>query len=197
MPADYREYRRLQLENGQLFQDFCVDALYAAGIPVAVYSSKLYQLRVGESRGGWEFKYDMQYAKTGNLWIEVAEKAYPRAGDYVPSGIYARTNTIFYCIGNYDRLFIFAKNLLTIFHLSKRYSVIENGTKTSMGFLLPDKDARRFAVTILEHQLQQVMKGNIDEIRQQAVELYRKIKPQAEDFTLPLPWDDDSVIFKP
>ncbi len=184
--TDYEAYRRTQLKNGQEFQDFAADALYAAGYPVTTYSSKTYQLNVGESRGGWEFKYDMKYARSGNLWIEVAEKARPRAGDYAPSGIYARTNTKFYVIGNYDRIFVYDKKILLIFHKAGRYTVIENQTKTSKGFLFPDADARKYAIFILEPALSKVIQGSIQEIERHARELYRALRLDAESFNLEL-----------
>lgn len=187
--GNYEEYRTRQMENGQRFQDFAADALYAAGYPITTYSSRLYQLNVGESRGGWEFKHDMKRATTGNIWIEISEKARPRAGDYVPSGIYARSNTVFYVIGDYDRFFVFVKKHLVTFHATGKYRIMENGTKTSQGYLMNEADAHKFAILILEPKLSKAIKGAAEQMKRQAHELYRTLEPDAASFCLPLPFD--------
>ena len=80
----YEEYRQVQIEDGVRFQDFVVDLAWQAGLVIAQYASKTYQLAIGESRSGVEIKYDKRRAETGNLCIEVAEKARPRPGPYAP-----------------------------------------------------------------------------------------------------------------
>lgn len=148
--AAYAEYRKTKLESGKLYQDFVVDAAWnLLGLAIVQYASEIYQRTVGESRTGAEIKHDEQFAKTGNLWIELAEKAYPRDGPYVPSGIYRTDNTWLYVIGDYDTIFIFAKTLLRALHQSGRWQVIENKTHTSEGFLLRAADAEKYAAMIL------------------------------------------------
>lgn len=150
MTGDYRAYRANKIESAVLFQDFTVDVLLQTlGLAVVQYASRLYQLQVGESRTGVEIKHDEKYATTGNLWIEMAEKAVPRPGPYAPSGINRGDNTWLYVIGNYDIIFGFPKRFLQALAESGRYAKRENRTKTSEGFLLPDVDARRYAVFIL------------------------------------------------
>lgn len=148
--VNYAAYRQTKLESGLCYQDFVVDLLLQTlGLAVVQYSSKLYQQTVGESRTGVEIKHDEIYAKSSRLWIEIAEKAMPRPGPYVSSGILRDDNTWLYIIGDYNVVFIFGKVTLRALHASKRYPVIENGTRTSQGFLLPDDVAQRVALHVL------------------------------------------------
>lgn len=146
----YDAYRQNKIESGLLYQDFIVDLLFQTlGLPVVQYASRLYQAQVGESRTGVEIKHDEKYQKTGNLWIEVAEKAKPRPGDYAASGIDRDDNTWLYVIGDYDTVFGFPKKWLMGLRDSGRYELRENGTKTSIGFLLPGQIAMKLAAFIL------------------------------------------------
>jgi hypothetical protein len=146
----YADYYKAKLDGAKLYQDFVVDAAWnLLGLAIVQYSSELYQRTVGESRTGVEIKHDEQFTKTGNLWIELAEKARPRDGPYVPSGIYRQDNTWLYVIGDYDTMFFFAKTLLRALHQSARWQVIENKTRTSEGFLLKSSDAEKYAAVIL------------------------------------------------
>lgn len=146
----YEKYRTVKIENGKVYQDFVVDACWnLLGLAIVQYSSVLYQQTIGESKTGAEIKHDEQFARTGNLWIEIEEKARPRPGAYVPSGIYRSDNTWLYIIGNYDHVFIFQKTLLQLLHRSGKWRLIENNTKTSRGFLLTETDANKWAAAIL------------------------------------------------
>jgi len=148
MSTPYAAYRQNKIESGLLYQDFIVDLmLQVLRFPVTVYSSRLYQTTVGEGPVGVEIKHDEKYAETGNLWIEVAEKAYPRDGAYVPSGVFRDDNSWLYIIGDYDTVFVFAKNILQAF--AKRYNLHENRTRTSQGYLLSDAVARQSAARVL------------------------------------------------
>lgn len=146
----YSEYYKAQLDGAKIFQDFVVDAAWnLLGLAIVQYSSEVYQRIVGESRTGVEIKYDQKFGKTRNLWIEVAEKARPREGPYVPSGIYRQDNSWLYSIGDYDTIFFFPKVLLRALHASGRWPVIENNTRTSEGFLLRELEAEKYAAVIL------------------------------------------------
>jgi len=113
----YDDYRDNKIESGLLYQDFIVDLmLQVLRFPVTTYSSRLYQTTVGEGPCGVEIKHDEKYATTKRLWIEVAEKARPRDGDYAPSGICRDDNSWLYIIGNYDVVFVFSKVLLRAYH---------------------------------------------------------------------------------
>jgi hypothetical protein len=147
---DFADYRKNKMEAGFVYQDFIVDLCWQTiGLAICQYVSKAYQFNVGESRTGVEIKHDMKYAETGNLYIETAEKARPRAGDYVPSGIYREDNTWLYIIGDYDTVFIFSKVLLRALHKGNRYREVEINLKTSKGYLLPDDHAKKYSSCIL------------------------------------------------
>lgn len=149
--GSYEAYRCQKLQSGQRYQDFVVDLLFERrGLAVVQYTSAEYQMKSGESRTGVEIKHDEKYHASGNLWIEVAEKARPRYGDYAPSGIYRADNSWLYVIGDYRTVFAFAKAHLCGLAMSGRYKVIENRTATSRGFLLPDADARRYAAFVID-----------------------------------------------
>jgi hypothetical protein len=171
----YEAYRQAKIESGCCFQDFISDLiLRETGIPLANYSSRLYQLTVGESRQGFEIKHDEKYATSGNLYIEIAEKARPRAGDYVPSGIFRSDNTWQYIIGDYDEVFIFQQSFLRVLATSGRYPIIENRTKTSKGFLLPAADARKVAGLVLAPKAdRRIVKGTLDDLLHTGKALYR------------------------
>lgn len=151
MNQPYEEYRRVKIETGLRYQDFVCDVfLQICGIPIVQYASQLYQMSVGESRQGFEIKHDEKFSKTGNLWIEVAEKARPRNGDYVSSGIYREDNSWLYIIGDYDIIFIHAQRILRAISECGRYEIRENDTRTSRGFLLNNGNSEKWALRILK-----------------------------------------------
>ena len=148
----YEAYRKAQLEDGLLYQDFIVSVAWQAGIAIVQYASKTYQLKVGESRGGFEIKHDKKMATSGNLYIETAEKARPRPGDYAPSGI-MREGHWMYVIGDYDVVFFLPNNLLRGLFKQKLASgkplYSRTQTETSQGFLLPKRNAEKYAALTL------------------------------------------------
>lgn len=181
----YEDYRNKQIESALLYQDFVVDTmLNMLGFAVVVYSSKAYQQGVGESRTGVEIKNDKKYASTGNVYIEIAEKARPRPGAYAMSGIYRNDNTWLYVIGDYDTIFIFSKRTLLLLHKSGRYKTITNGTATSEAFLLPDKDARAYAAAVLEPNKGKVVSSLVSDLNQVAAELHRLSREDKKQGTL-------------
>lgn len=170
----YSAYRQTKIESGLCFQDFAVDLLLQTiGLAVVQYSSRFYQQTVGESRTGVEIKHDELYVKTGHLWIEVAEKAMPRPGPYAPSGIDRGDNTWLYVIGNYDIVFVFGKVSLRALWASGRYPVIENHTKTSQGFRLPDAIAQKTALCILTPNAERKVSCAIRNLQTLGRELHR------------------------
>lgn len=161
----YAAYRATKIESGLLYQDFVVDVLHqTVGISVNQYASRFYQTQIGESRTGIEIKHDEKYSCTGNLWIELAEKAVPRPGVYASSGIKRDDNSWLYVIGNYDIIFAFPKVYLLALSESGRYQQRENRTKTSVGFLLPDAHARKYAAFILTPNAEQVVAKAITDL---------------------------------
>jgi len=145
----YERYYKNRLESALLYQDFVVDTLYQWGLVVNQYASKAYQQKRGESRAGIEIKYDEKSLTTTNLYIEIAEKAAPRPGDFVPSGIYRNDNTWLYVIGNYDEIYLLGKSLLKALDASGRYQHLTIPLGTSQGFLLPKSVAEKWANAVL------------------------------------------------
>lgn len=144
------EYYKDKLEKGLEFQDFCIELLLSElGLAITPYCSRAYQIRRGETRQGAEIKYDMRLHETGNLFIEIAEKSSVDMPFYTNSGIYRTDNTWLYVIGDYSKVYIFAKNLLRHIHKTGRYREIEIKRKTSKGFLLPP-EKQKHAAKIIE-----------------------------------------------
>lgn len=143
------EYYKEMLGKGLHFQDFVVEELYKIGLPIISYSSKEYQTMIGENKAGLEIKLDNNYKKTGNLYIEIAEKTKAANPDYIPSGIYRSDNTWLYLIGNYEEIYIYAKKFLIQLHKCGKYREIEITRGTSMGYLLPKKDAIKYCARII------------------------------------------------
>lgn len=150
MATSYEEYRATKTEAAMEFQDFAMDCLLKyLGFLVQQYVSKPYQYKVGESRTGIEFKFDMKRAETGNLWIETGEKARPRDGDYWPSGIDKGDNTWLYVIGDYEVIYVFSVKTLRRYRDWGASKVRENNGGTSTGFLMPESDAAKYADTVI------------------------------------------------
>ncbi len=145
MSQEYRQYYNEMLEKGQEYQDFVADELYKRGISIGSYASKKWQIEHGENRAGIEIKYDMQFCNTRRLWIEISEKSHPINALYVKSGIYRDDNSWLYVIGDYRTIFILPKVTLRLLFEAGRYPERENNSRTSTGFLFPEKDARKYA----------------------------------------------------
>lgn len=181
----YQQYYKVQLENGLQFQDFCIDAAWTLiGLAVVQYGSRLYQQTLGESRTGVEIKYDQKFSKTGNLWIECSEKANQRPGNYIESGINRNDNTWLYFIGDYDTIFIFAKTMLMGLSQSGRYLMRENNTKTSVGFLLPAKDAERYAAAILRPNAAKKVASAVHDLKALGQALHQMAKENPRQMSL-------------
>lgn len=148
METNYNKYYKEQLKDGIEFQDFAGDVLYSHGIPVISYGSKKYQIEKGENKIGIEIKYDKKFRDTGNLYIELKEKSNPNNNNYIESGINRDDNTWLYVIGDYKTLFMFGKKML--YFLSFKYRKVENNTKTSIGFLLPIEEAKKYCEKIID-----------------------------------------------
>jgi len=151
MATKLTDYYKEKLESGLYYQDFVVEKLYEIGLPLISYSSKEFQNMIGENKAGMEIKNDMNYSKTGNLFIEVAEKSNPQNAEFIPSGIYRNDNAWLYLIGDFQKIFIFSKKQLVIIHQKNKYKTLEIKTGTSKGYLLPLIDAEKFyAIKIIE-----------------------------------------------
>lgn len=178
----YMKYRKIQEKAGSLYQDFIVDLAWSQGLAITLYSSEEYQKGIGESRTGAEIKYDRQYAKTGNIYIEVAEKARPRPGNYAPAGIYApKRNTWLYIIGDYNIVFLFLKKILILLDKNGRYRRVEK--PTSQAFLIPDADARKYA-EIWNPNAKEKVGDLIENLAEAAKELNEIAKQNPNQLTL-------------
>lgn len=142
-------YRAEKLECGKEYQDFvCSWVAKNYGLVLSIFTSKKYQQKTGESLQGIEIKYDMMMKETGNIYIETGEKAYPREGDYYPSGIYANDNSWLYFIGNYEKMYVFSKKQLKTVYEKLMFTKLipDNITKTSTGFLLNTEKAEKYCI---------------------------------------------------
>lgn len=137
------DYHKL-LEDGLEFQDYVADKLYERGIILLNFVSRKHSL-VAENKFGMEIKLDKQFRKTGNLYIETAERI---NGDlaYLKSGIYREDNSWLWLIGDMQTFWIIAKKHLLKFE--KNCRKVE--TETSRGFLFPVKRADEWCVLKLE-----------------------------------------------
>lgn len=133
------------LDEAKRFEDYASLKLYQHGIMIYVHASRNYQVRYGESRAGFEIKYDGNRQKTGNLFIETAEKHHEDA-DWKPSGIRANDGSWLYLIGDYHKIWVFACRTLCL--IEKRYSARE--TATARGYLLPVSDADKYAAKVID-----------------------------------------------
>jgi len=181
----YEKYRTAKIESGKVYQDFVVDACWnLLGLAIVQYSSVVYQRHVGESKTGAEIKHDETFARSGNLWIEIEEKARPRPGPYASAGIYRNDNTWLYIIGNYDHVFIFQKTLLQILHRSGKCRVIENNTQTSRGFLLTEADAIKWAAAVLHPRASERISKVIGDMSKLGRELHEATKRNLDQLDL-------------
>lgn len=154
MPREMTQYYKDKLEQGLYFQDFVVEELYKCGLPIISYSSKEYQNMIGENKAGIEIKNDSQWKDTGNLYIEIAEKSNAENKYFVPSGIYRNDNTWLYLIGDKSKIFIFGKKFLVLLHKTGKYKEIPIKAGTSVGFLVPVKEAEeKYAIKIIEPEI--------------------------------------------
>lgn len=137
------EYYKTQLEAALEYQDFVSDVLRRDyGIYLGVYNSRKWQQSKGESASGIEIKMDTRFAKTGNLYIETAEKSNASLSDYVESGVRRNDGTWLYLIGDYSEAFLFSKRQLRDvcaqpdeYHRKK--GIRRTQTPTSIGYLFP------------------------------------------------------------
>lgn len=185
MSVPYDRYYKAKLDGALVFQDFVVDAAWSMlGLAIVQYGSELYQKFVGESRTGVEIKFDEKFGSTGNLWIEVAEKARPREGEYFPSGIYRNDNTWLYCIGDYNTIFFFAKSLLRSLSTSGKWPLRENNTHTSKGFLLNTEQSQKYAAAVLRPNAKEKVAKAIGDISQLGKELHLLAKSNPNQLSL-------------
>jgi hypothetical protein len=153
-PTDIEEARQRysngyyaeKLEQGLQFQDFCTQQLYHRGIVVVGYASRRYQNKEGENMLGAEIKRDDNFRKTGNVYLEVAEKAHPDRPSYTPSGIMREDNSWLFVIGDERCLWVFSTKYLR--KLKDRYR--KHVGATSIGHLMPVSEADKYCIRKIE-----------------------------------------------
>lgn len=132
MTENYRQ----QLADGQAFEQFIKEQLlHKRAINLEIIDTYEEQYTIGETKQGYEIKYDKKYKDTGNLYIETKEKSNPANPYYVPSGIFRQDNTHTWIIGDYKQVYLFNKQTLIELYESKNYLRYVS-TATSHGFLL-------------------------------------------------------------
>lgn len=137
-------------QDGLEFQDFVCAALAKHGIILQNFSSKKYQIGVGENLQGFEIKLDQRCTETGRLSIEVAEKSRDDESlAWSDSGIMRNDNSWLYIQGNYDSLFVFQKTWLQRFYTERKPKTDEKfGTVRT--FYMSTDLARRFAAKVID-----------------------------------------------
>lgn len=149
----YEDYRGQKLASGAAFQDFIMERMHSIGVILQPYCSQQGQLK-GENLLGMEIKNDEKMSTSGNLYIEVAEKARPRAGDYVESGIFRSDNTWLYGIGDRILFYVFAKSSLRCAWAKREQLTLRCvETPTSKGFLLPRVLADKICARLIQFDL--------------------------------------------
>jgi len=139
---------RESVDDGIRFQDYVCELLAREHIIIQNFSSKKYQLTIGENLQGIEIKLDNRCIETQRLSIEIAEKTHADKTDWTNSGIYRDDNSWLYIQGNFEIVFIFQKNLLQMLHRTNRYKTGE--TNTIRKFYLPFAAARKYAGKVIE-----------------------------------------------
>lgn len=138
------EYYKNKLEQGLEYQDFIAELLMKEiGLSLTNFSSRRYQLR-GENMQGVEIKNDDRMKDTGNLYIEIQEKADAKNKRFVNSGIFRNDNTWLYIIGNYEVAYIFSKKFLQLIYKDGKCSYRKVDIPTSKGFLIPVSEAEKY-----------------------------------------------------
>ncbi|MBK6585411.1 MAG: hypothetical protein IPG20_21555 [Gammaproteobacteria bacterium] len=137
-------YYAEKLEQGLVFQDVVTRALYQRGIVVVGYASRKFQIKEGENLLGAEIKRDGGFRKTGNLYIEVAEKSHPNNPTFIPSGIFRQDNSWLFVIGDEQTIWMFSTKYLRLLHDKREWREVEK--TTSIGRLMPLGDADRYCI---------------------------------------------------
>lgn len=141
-------YYRDRLNKSLPFQDHVAALLIKQrGLALTTWTSREWQLS-GENFQGVEIKYDREMHKTGNLYIEIAEKTWAENAHFVKSGIFRGDNSWLYAIGDYSVLYVFGMVQLRKAYSLKMYREVD--IATSKGFLLPKAAADNSALLKIE-----------------------------------------------
>jgi hypothetical protein len=144
-PLEHTPYYNACLKQGLIYQDFIYELLHKHGISTVSYGSQLFQQIRGENKAGMEIKFDDKRQKTGNLYIEVAERSQP-IFNYSPGGIYRECTE--FIIGDYEVVYRLAVTHLRRMHQSDKFPEFEISLQTSRGFLLSETIAEKWAIKV-------------------------------------------------
>ena len=119
-------------------------------IRATLYETQAEQLAHGDIALGdgqnIEIKFDRKYHKTGNLYVEVAEKHSADQAQWVASGIRCTSDAEWWVMGDYRDFFSFHRSALQAEQDSGLYPIITIPCGTSRGFLLRPKRIAACAV---------------------------------------------------
>ena len=137
-------YYKEKLEEGLIFQDVVTRELYQRGIIIVGYSSRRFQNTEGENMIGAEIKRDGNFRKTGNIYLETAEKSHPSNANYVKSGIFRDDNSWLFVIGDERSVYVFSTKYLKLLVAQKKWHEVRKST--SIGTLMPTGQAERYCL---------------------------------------------------
>lgn len=149
----YDDHTIVQLERGYVMELYIDDELQKYGVNIGLYYDPDHQY-AGESLAGIEIKHDIKSQKTGNYYIEYAERHTNSANpNFVPSGIMKRSNTIFWVIG-VPREYYFVREAdlrNQLFKMDPNNPNWQDGKKyvasgTSLGYIIQRSKLRELAV---------------------------------------------------
>jgi len=142
MTKNYKE----KLKIGKEYEAFVCKLLKERiNLEITVFENKEDQYNIGESKQGFEIKFDNKHKETGNLFIEVEEKSNQNNPNYVKSGILRNDNSWALLIGNREKIYFFGINTLKLLYESKKFRTIEIKEKTAKGFLLNEKHIEKYS----------------------------------------------------
>jgi len=164
------DYYKKQLQASFEFEEFLKKFFKEKyGLDLGQYLTPEGQYYKGENELGIEIKHDMMYKKTGNLYIEYAEKAKSDNVEWVVSGINKDDNTTYFLIGDFDKFWVFRKErLLKILEEERQYK--KEGKRsprhirfvviaTSMGFVYPIVYAEKEVINF-DTLIEEIKKSN-------------------------------------
>jgi len=137
-------YYAEKLEQGLIFQDVVTKELYQRGIVLVGYASRCFQNSEGENMLGAEIKRDGNFRKTGNLYIETAEKSHPNNPRYIPSGIMRNDNSWLFVIGDELTVYIFSTKYLRMLIANRDWE--KKVKATSIATLMPLDQAEKYCI---------------------------------------------------
>ena len=139
---------QIDLKAGHEYEDFVAEQLWNHRWPIYVYRSRKWQWKSGESVNGIEIKLDRKFRKSGNLFIETAER---RTTDgtsrWRPSGIYCEHNPRILAIGDYQTIYLLGVRWL---RHGCEAALKEIERNTFKGYILKLAYAENSAIDIIE-----------------------------------------------